>query len=119
MESVVMTGRVVDSAGRPIVAGARVSLECDGVSAASTLTRTDGGYRFPALRPRAVYRARAEARDRRSVEYDDLYLEASRTHVVDFRLKSPGERLSNQSTIRSTRSFGRTIRSPRARGRSF
>ncbi len=90
MESAVMTGTVVDAGGHPI-AGALVSIETEGVSAASTRTRADGRYRFPALRPRAVYRARAEATGRRSVEYDGLYLDASRTRVVDFRLKAPGE----------------------------
>jgi len=117
-ESAVLNGVVADSEGRPL-AGARVSISGNGVGNASTLTRDDGSYRFPALRPFTSYRLTAARRGLRTVEYDGMRLEAGRARVINFRLKRPGEREVVILVSRDpfpyedlVRGFSRTLRVP-------
>jgi len=90
LETAVMSGAIVDGGGH-LLAGALVTLEGNGVGTISARSGADGRYRFPALRAHTLYRVRAEAAGRRTIEYDGLLLEAGRTRRVDFRLKTPGE----------------------------
>ncbi len=87
----VLTGVVADAEGRPL-AGARVTLSGNGVGTPSTLTRVDGTYRFPALRPFRQYRVAVEEPGYRAVEYEGMRLEPDRTRAISFRMKKPGER---------------------------
>ncbi len=86
-----LSGRVADTRDHPIEQ-ATVTLSGDGVATRRVRSDAEGRYRWAALRPNTVYALTVERDGYRTVEFYGLRPELSRTRVVDFRLKRPGER---------------------------
>ncbi len=92
----VLTGRIVDSSGNPVVNATVTVTSVDNGQARSATTGTDGSYRFDDL-PLGTYRMKLEAAGFQTLEIPSAIVDGTKASVVDEKLQ-----VSAPTTIKPT-----------------
>ena len=79
-----LTGRVTTSAGNPLESVQIVVINLSTGTEQSVLTRSDGRYTFPGLRPGGPYRVEARGLGYGTEQVDQLFLALGQTERIDF-----------------------------------
>jgi hypothetical protein len=81
-----ITGRVTSTSGEPLASVQIVVINQATGTQQAVLTRVDGRYNFPGLRPGGPYRVEARGLGYRTEGVDDLVLQLGQTEQIDFVL---------------------------------